>query len=328
MEGRKKILKVNILWLVIIFMSLFGSMLVTMFVKGTTASILAAQSLIVIPGIIYMIATKQNAKKLLKLNGFHIGSAFLVIILAFCSMPVVTLINAISMVFFKNPTAATITDVASMGLLYGLGLLALLPATVEEFTFRGILMGTYRDEGKRPFRAIIFSAIAFGLMHGNFNQMSYALVLGILLGIVVELTDSIFSAVLIHFCINGWSVTVSWALPKLVEIMKDISPEMSAELDTAMNTSATYTQAEMIQTVMVYIPIALVALVFVVLLLWAIASLNKTTDKIAFWFSKAKKEERAAVEKVRVFDVPYAIAAIFMFAMCIITEIALSGVLS
>ncbi len=325
MEGRKKILQVNIFWLIVVICSMFGGAIIASTVDSTAGSILGSQLMIIIPGIIFLIVTKKDVKQVLKIKGFHFGSAFLVVLLAFCLQPIVTLINAISMLFFNNLITGSINDIAGQGLLYGLGFLALLPATVEEFTFRGIMMGTYREEGKRPFRAIIFSAVAFGLMHANFNQLSYALVLGIILGIVVELTDSLWSGIIIHFCINGWSVTLSWLLPKLAEMAKSYAPEMAAELDSALNSEVTYTQAEMLKTVMMYIPIALVALVIVVLLLWAIAALNKTTDKIAFWFSKDKKEERKAVEKVRIFDIPYAITAIFLLLMCVLTELVASG---
>lgn len=54
-------------------------------------------------------------------------------------------------------------------------------------------------------------------MHMNFNQAAYAFVIGILLALLVEATDSIWSAVLYHFLFNAQSVSMLF-------LMKAISP--------------------------------------------------------------------------------------------------------
>ena len=63
--------------------------------------------------------------------------------------------------------------------------------------------------------AILGSALAFGLMHMNFNQFCYAFVAGIALGILLEATGSIFATMTAHFVINGWS-TALMAVSKLL----------------------------------------------------------------------------------------------------------------
>ena len=57
--------------------------------------------------------------------------------------------------------------------------MAATPAIVEELAYRGFILGNYRYGGRLA--AIIISGIMFGVMHMNFNQMAYAMILGILL---------------------------------------------------------------------------------------------------------------------------------------------------
>ena len=82
---------------------------------------------------------------------------------------------------------------------------AVVPAFVEEFAFRGIVLGCIRKHSDSF--AVIVSAIMFGLMHGNFMQIPFAFVVGLVLGFVTVKTNSLLPAIIIHFCNNAISVT-------------------------------------------------------------------------------------------------------------------------
>ncbi len=81
---------------------------------------------------------------------------------------------------------------------------ALVPALVEEFAFRGIILGTLRKYSDTL--AIVVSAGLFGLMHGNFVQIPFAFCVGLVLGFVVVKTNSLLPSILIHFFNNALSV--------------------------------------------------------------------------------------------------------------------------
>lgn len=81
---------------------------------------------------------------------------------------------------------------------------ALVPALVEEFAFRGIILGTLRKYSDTV--AIVVSAGLFGLMHGNFVQIPFAFCVGLVLGFVVVKTNSLLPSILIHFFNNAISV--------------------------------------------------------------------------------------------------------------------------
>ncbi len=78
--------------------------------------------------------------------------------------------------------------------------LTLVPAVVEEFAFRGIVLGSLKKYGSGY--AIIISSVLFGLMHGNVVQIPFATMLGLVMGYVAVATGSIIPCVIIHFLNN------------------------------------------------------------------------------------------------------------------------------
>jgi membrane protease YdiL (CAAX protease family) len=79
---------------------------------------------------------------------------------------------------------------------------------VEELIFRKLMIDRLSIYGDRM--AIIFSAVAFGLMHGNLYQLFYATLLGALLGYVYTYTRDIKYTIFMHMIINfiGSVVTI------------------------------------------------------------------------------------------------------------------------
>ncbi len=84
---------------------------------------------------------------------------------------------------------------------------AVVPALVEEFALRGVVMQQLRRYGDRF--AIVTSAGLFAIMHGNLIQAPFALMLGVALGYYVIMTGSVWTGVIIHFCNNCYSVVMS-----------------------------------------------------------------------------------------------------------------------
>ena len=81
---------------------------------------------------------------------------------------------------------------------------AAAPAFIEEFAFRGVALSILRKFGDMP--AIIISALLFGIMHGNFVQIPFAFGVGLALGLITVMTDSIWPAVAVHFANNAIAV--------------------------------------------------------------------------------------------------------------------------
>lgn len=85
---------------------------------------------------------------------------------------------------------------------------AIVPALVEEFACRGILLGLLKKYGKGF--AIITSAIVFGVMHSNFQQIPFATLVGLILGYIYIKTESIWVCVVVHFVNNAISVIFNY----------------------------------------------------------------------------------------------------------------------
>ena len=85
---------------------------------------------------------------------------------------------------------------------------AVAPALLEEFLFRGAIMGNLIKFSK-PL-AIFTSAFLFGLVHGNLVQIPFAFLVGLVLGFLVMETNSIWTGVIIHFINNFISVCVDY----------------------------------------------------------------------------------------------------------------------
>ena len=112
--------------------------------------------------------------------------------------------------FLGEPSdAGTISDPTNLTqLMFQIVIVAGLPSICEEIFFRGFVMRAF--ERKSPIKAILMSAIIFAIMHGNFKQLAYAFLCGIILGVVVTLTDSLLAGCVIHFTLNAISVLFSY----------------------------------------------------------------------------------------------------------------------
>lgn len=68
----------------------------------------------------------------------------------------------------------------------------------EEIIFRGIIQKGLMNKGVKPWKAIIFASIIFGLVHGNPWQLVGAVLLGCVLGLVYYKTKSLLLPMLLH----------------------------------------------------------------------------------------------------------------------------------
>lgn len=78
---------------------------------------------------------------------------------------------------------------------------------MEELMFRGMLLKRARRFGDRT--AVIYTAVLFGLMHGNVSQFLYGAFIGIILGYVAVKTDSIRYTVIMHIMINSYGMIMT-----------------------------------------------------------------------------------------------------------------------
>ena len=84
---------------------------------------------------------------------------------------------------------------------------SVIPPLVEEFLFRGILLGKLRQFGDSF--ALFMSSMLFALMHGNIIQIPFAFIVGTALAFVTIKSNSLLPAMAVHFLVNFRSVFLS-----------------------------------------------------------------------------------------------------------------------
>jgi hypothetical protein len=103
---------------------------------------------------------------------------------------------------------------------------AFIGPIVEEIIFRGLILGTLLTLIRRPWIAILISALVFGAIHMTTSQLIFGGLYGLLLGWLFWRTGSIWPGVVIHVANNAsamllpdawWdavdNLTLAWQVP-------------------------------------------------------------------------------------------------------------------
>lgn len=250
-----------------------------------------------IAALIYLKICGENAFTSLRIRPIHIGSFFLVILLAFTIRPVAGFITLVANLFFKDVTTNTMTQKVLNNLGLSIFTTAFLPGLVEETIFRGVLYSRLRKSN--PIKAILLSSLFFGIAHMNFQQFCYAFFLGIIFGFLVEATDSIFSSMTAHMVFNGSSILLTY-------FMSNITFEN--------NVSTSSTNVTDVSMILASLPLAFIGLILSILIIVLIAHLNGRLEYIKTWFRKSN-QELWPKEKAANFSFFAALLICFIFAM-------------
>lgn len=159
-----------------------------------------------LPAIIYVIVTKQSFKDVFKLNKMKGKDLVLVILLGFVCVPLMNSFGIISSIFFENTIQGFMSDILGTPYIILLLLIAVMPAITEEVTLRGVVLSGY--DGKSNFKAAVMGGVLFGIFHLNAHQFLYTMILGFILAYTVRVTGSIYSSMIMHFILNGTSITL------------------------------------------------------------------------------------------------------------------------
>ncbi|MGL5259623.1 MAG: lysostaphin resistance A-like protein [Lachnospiraceae bacterium] len=203
--------KTNVLFLTIILYHIVAVILLSIFTIfmniSIVGSLLFSQSILIIPTYIvwYLLKEKGSLKQEISIKKIKPSTIILTIFYTWALMPLITLINAISMLFVENTVINMSGEIFQMPFALSFFMIGIFGPIIEEVVFRGFIFKGYRRSGN-AMGAILLSALLFGLMHMNINQAMYAFVIGIALAFLVEVTGSIFPAIIMHMVINCQSV--------------------------------------------------------------------------------------------------------------------------
>lgn len=147
------------------------------------------------------ILSYKKPKGIISLSIMGLGGAML------CNLAN-AIISAVFSIFGSAPQGSGLEMSYSLSSFFlNIITIAVIPALFEEFAFRGIMMGLLRKRFSAS-ASIIISAAAFGLMHGNFSQMPFAFLMGLILGYLYAATGSLWVPMLVHFLNNAYSTCI------------------------------------------------------------------------------------------------------------------------
>jgi len=310
METRKKIIGAECLFtvLIVVYEIVTVLALFTDLFSGITIkqNILFSQSLILVPTVIYLVIKRKHVKEIIWFRKFHPLTLLLLPLMVLFMEPLITLLNAISMLFVRNEisnAASAVVDHNTLGT--SLFFMAFLPCVIEELAYRGVMFGSFHEAGR--LKAILMSGFLFGLMHMNFNQMAYAVVIGLAFGFVVEATGSIIPTMIMHFLINGFSV-----------VIKHIANSVPALKGQAKSTEVT--QAMLLSTIRSYIPMALVGTVISAGIIYLLAGINGRIDSITAVFTEPFNRYDENGRKLRLLTPLMIVVIIYCLIRCVVEE--------
>lgn len=290
--------KVNFIFLITVMISVFGTFFTSYIYILTNSmlyTLLASQILLILPALAYIINNKFDLRKTIRFNKLKFSNILLIIVFSYLMIPLMTLINLISLLFVKNDIQNTIEVIIKENPLYlSLLSIALIPCIFEETVYRGIFYNEYRKVN--VIKGILLSALLFALLHMNFNQFFYAFAMGIIFVLLIEATDSIISSMIMHFIINGTSVFNVYMLPKLQDILREVDPDYARELADSMNSN--FTRTELLVSISSAWPIALITTIFAAVIFYAISKNSNRLNHIkSIFLGEAIVEDKLEIEE-------------------------------
>ena len=114
-------------------------------------------------------------------------------------------------------------DTSSIGsILSNLLVIALLPAISEEVLFRGVLQNMLLAKMRKPWLAILVTAIVFSAFHMQFLSFLPRVILGVILGVLYYQTKNLWVPIIFHFFNNALGVLSSGLASSTENAMENI----------------------------------------------------------------------------------------------------------
>jgi len=222
-----KVVEANVLFLLaaILFITLGASAQSWDVHKGL---LITEYGVILTPVIIAGFVLKIDMKKALKLNKIKLRTIIRLMAVSFLIIPTVALVNLIPITILSHFNKVIIPEIPSptspMELLTSLFIIAVSAGICEEVFFRGLILNAYETAYNKKTGAIM-AAILFGVFHFNIQNLFGPIVIGLVAAYVMQITNSIYSAIVLHMTNNGIAVLSDYLLramsPEMIETSAD-----------------------------------------------------------------------------------------------------------
>ncbi len=192
---------------------------------GIVANFLLSESILMVPALLFLLVFGRRGgpaadpgenirTEAAVFCRVKISTLLMIMLCTLLIMPLVTVLNALTMFFTDNTVAMLQEDILDMPFPVMLFMIGIFGPFCEEFVFRGIMYRSYRRDA--GIGAVLLSAFTFGLMHMNFNQALYAFGIGIFLALLVEAAGSLWASVCCHMFFNSCQVVLMYLSGRLL----------------------------------------------------------------------------------------------------------------
>jgi membrane protease YdiL (CAAX protease family) len=218
--------EVNILFLMLgLVLLIFGSMVQQ---RDLYIGVLITEYIFILaPNLIYLKMRGYSLKNVLGLNPITVRQIIQIFLIMIFAYPMAVFLNYIILILVNSVSPAMPIGVPVptnlMDYLVGLLVIAVTPGICEEVMFRGTMQSAYSRMGDK--KAILISALLFGMFHFNLLNLLGPLFLGIVLGIIRYKTDSLYGSILGHTINNGIALTLGFLLTGLSENIQEITEQ-------------------------------------------------------------------------------------------------------
>ncbi len=168
---------------------------------------------VLLPVLVVGFLRKVDLKKALRLNKLRLKHGLIIVAIAFALLPTVAFANTLTIYLLSLkdkvivPPIPTASTASELGLYFFL--IAVSAGICEEFFFRGMMLNAF-EKGVNPKMGVVISAVLFGVFHFNMQNLLGPIVLGLVFGYLVQLTNSIWAGVLAHMANNGIAVIAGY----------------------------------------------------------------------------------------------------------------------
>lgn len=227
------ILEANILYLILgIGLLTLGGMAQSLEIYS--GLLITEYIIILLPNLLYLHFRGYSLKKVLRLNKINFKQIILVILITLATYPLAVFLQAIwfSIIGSFTEINATGVPLPENGVQYLISffIIAITPGICEEIMFRGVILDSYERIGRK--KSIVITAFLFAIFHFTIFNMVGPFVIGIIFGIMVYKTNSIYASIIGHITNNGIALTLGYILNKYYYIIDDLA---SSEMDTSMS---------------------------------------------------------------------------------------------
>lgn len=242
--------------------------------KSTLVSILITQGYLLLCAVIYILVTRKSLKSDFRMRSYRFATFWLSLLVLIVASPMSVVLNLVSQLFVKNEVSSAIFDITkSIPPLAAILVVGCLPGFIEELIYRGIMYSAFRKYS--ILAGAIVSAVSFGLMHLNFNQIPYAIYLGLIFAFMVEATGSLFSTMIMHMIFNAVNTCYLFLLPQLLKMLEELGQGTGQSIEDLVNQQPT--KAQIMTSMAFWAPGAIIGVLLVILLIRKISEINGRT---------------------------------------------------